>query len=230
MTVTNADDARRFELAELERWAERPLRWLGLVWLALLVTELLSGLPRTLSVISTAIWIIFVVDFLVRLALAPEKGAYLKKNWLTAVSVLLPALRIVRAFAALGAFARMLSSLRLVRLVAAVNRAMRSLGGIRARRRFVYATTLTCLVIVTGAAGMYAFERGVDDPRGLHDFSSALWWTAMLVITIGTDYWPRSPEGRILSFLLALYGFAVLGFITATLASYFLGEREAPAR
>jgi len=73
---------------------------------------------------------------------------------------------------------------------------------------------------------MYAFER--DVPGGLADFGSALWWTTMLLTTIGSDYWPRTPEGRLLCLLLSLYSLAVLGYITATLATYFVG-RDAEA-
>lgn len=54
----------------------------------------------------------------------------------------------------------------------------------------------------------------------------------MIVITMGTDYWPVTPEGKMLSFILALYGFSILGYITATLASFFIGrdaeEKSAP--
>ena len=46
----------------------------------------------------------------------------------------------------------------------------------------------------------------------------------MLLITIGSDYWPVTPEGRVLCFVLSLYGFAVFGYFTATLASFFMGQ------
>lgn len=44
--------------------------------------------------------------------------------------------------------------------------------------------------------------------------------------TMGSVYWPETPEGRILCLLLALYAFAVFGYVTATLASYFI-DRDA---
>jgi voltage-gated potassium channel len=47
----------------------------------------------------------------------------------------------------------------------------------------------------------------------------------MLLTSIGSDYFPKSSEGRILCLLLAIYGFAVFGYMTATLASFFL-ERD----
>jgi len=41
---------------------------------------------------------------------------------------------------------------------------------------------------------------------------------------MGSDYFPKTPEGRVLCLLLALYGFAVFGYVTATLATFFIGR------
>ena len=49
----------------------------------------------------------------------------------------------------------------------------------------------------------------------------------MLVATMGSEFWPQTAEGRILCFLLALYGFAVFGYITASFASFFVGRYAA---
>ena len=49
----------------------------------------------------------------------------------------------------------------------------------------------------------------------------------MLLTTIGSEYWPESPEGRVLTFLLSLYSLGILGYITATLASLFVEKDRA---
>jgi voltage-gated potassium channel len=47
---------------------------------------------------------------------------------------------------------------------------------------------------------------------------------------MGSEYWPKTVEGRFLSWLLALYAFAIFGYITATIASFFVGQdRSGPA-
>ena len=46
----------------------------------------------------------------------------------------------------------------------------------------------------------------------------------MLLTTMGSDYWPRTPEGRLLCVLLAVYAFAVFGYVTAAIAAYFVGK------
>lgn len=52
----------------------------------------------------------------------------------------------------------------------------------------------------------------------------------MLLTTMGSEYWPRSSEGRLVCLLLSVYAFAVFGYITATLASYFDGSDAAEER
>jgi voltage-gated potassium channel len=67
---------------------------------------------------------------------------------------------------------------------------------------------------------------------GFENYGMALWWTAMRVITAGSDYWPSTPEGRGLAFILSLFGYAIFGYVTATLATFFIGrdaeEKDAP--
>ena len=54
----------------------------------------------------------------------------------------------------------------------------------------------------------------------------------MLLTSLGSEYWPQTAEGQALCLLLGIYGFCVFGYITATLASYFVGndaqDKDAP--
>lgn len=224
---TPALERERFEILEqLEDWLETPLFLLGFVWLALLAIELTQGLTPVLEHATTVIWIIFIADFVLKLALAPRKLAYLKSNWLTALSLLLPALRVLR-FARVFRVARAARGMRLARVLTSLNRSMRSLRASMRRRGVGYVALLTLIVAFVGGAGMYAFESPAEG-GGLATYGDALWWTAMLLTTAGSDYWPKTPEGRALCFLLALYAFAVFGYLAATLTSFFVG-RDAEA-
>jgi voltage-gated potassium channel len=211
-------------LQKLDDWLEKPMIVLGIIWLALLVVELTRGLSPLLNVLSTAIWIVFIVDFLVRFAIAPRKLGFLKANWLTLLALILPALRVLRAarFVRLARLGRSSRSLRLVRVVTSVNRGMSSLGATLHRRGFAYVLGVSGLVLIAGAAGMYAFEGGSS--TGFDSFGNALWWTAMLLTTMGSEAWPGTPEGRFLCLALALYAFAIWGYVTATLATFFIGQ------
>lgn len=224
-----SEHERHQALEQLEEWLELPMLVLGFVWLALLIVELVRGSSPLFDVLGTTIWLVFLLDFALRFSLAPRKARYLRHNGLTAVSLLLPALRVLRVarVVRLLRLSRTTRSLRLVRVVTSLNRGTRALRATMARRGFGYVMALTMLVVLTGAAGMYAFERDPVGGEGFRSYGDALWWTSMLVTPLGSEYWPRSAEGRILSLLLAVYGFAVFGYLTAALASFFVGRDAA---
>jgi voltage-gated potassium channel len=217
-------EERRQVLEQLEDWLETPMLVLGFVWLALMLWEYVWGISPLLEAVAGVIWIIFILDFAVKFALAPDKTDYLKANWLTAVALAVPALRVFRIFRVVRVLraARAARGLRLVRVVTSLNRGMKALGASMGRRGFGYVIALSVVVTLAGAAGMYAFENEVEG--GLATYGEALWWTAMLLTSLGSEYWPKTAEGRVLCFLLSLYGFAVFGYVTATLATFFIGR------
>jgi voltage-gated potassium channel len=106
---------------------------------------------------------------------------------------------------------------------------MKSLGSTMNRRGFAYVMALVVIVAFAGAAGMYSLEKGNE---GFENYGMALWWTAMRITTAGSDFWPQTPEGRGLAFILTVFGYVIFGYVTATLASYFVGrdaeEKDAP--
>lgn len=205
-------------LIKIEKILEGPMIFLGFVWLVLLIIEFTNGFNTTLELISTIIWVLFIGDFILKILLAPKKLLFLKKNILTIISLIIPALRIFRIFRFIRLL-RIFRGTRLIKVVASLNRSMKSLNATMGRRGFGYVMALTVAVILVGSAGMYTFEHGKYE-----SYWAAIWWTTMLVITVGTDFWPGTMEGRILCTLLSLYGFAVFGYITATLASFFIGR------
>ncbi len=106
---------------------------------------------------------------------------------------------------------------------------MNSLGATMKRRGFGYVMAITIAVTFAGAAGMYALER--PNP-GFDTYGMALWWTAMRVITAGNEFNPSTPEGRGLAFIIAVFGYTIFGYVTATFATFFIGrdaeEEDAP--
>ena len=207
----------RYELLQqLEELLDLPMAILGFAWLALLVADLVWGLTPALETLLGTIWIIFIADFFIEFMLAPKKGAFLKANWLTIIALIVPAVRVFRILRIL----RFAKGLALTGIVGTINRSMRSLRFTMGRRGFGYVVALASIVALAGSSGMYAFERGINPD--IKSFGAALWY-AVIAITISTDYWPYSPEGRVLAFLLGLFSLAVTGYVTAALASYFIG-------
>jgi voltage-gated potassium channel len=207
-------------LEALTRWLEWPMVLLSIVWLVILIVELTQGASAHLERVGKAIWAIFIVDFVLRFIVAPHKWRFLRANLFTLVTLVIPAVRALRVLRV----ARAARSVRLVRVIGSVNRSMRSLGQSMQRRGFAYVFGVTIVVLLAGSAGIFAFEGG--DANALSTYSAALWWTAMLLTTIGSDYWPVTPEGKALTLILSLYALGILGYVAATLASFFIG-REA---
>lgn len=213
----------------------RPLDVLAFVWLVLLVVELVGGADARLERLTFGIWGIFIADFVLGIVIAPDRLGYLRRNWLTVLALLLPALRVFRALRALRVL-RAARSIGLLRVLTSLNRGMAALARTFGRRKLGFVVALTAAVVLVGAAGMTFLESRValqeagQPGPGLDSYGEALWWTAMLLTTIGSGYWPVTPEGRVLAWLLSVYGVAIFGYITAAIASHFIdsdrGEAE----
>lgn len=224
LEIAERDEEERSEVLHgLEDWLQVPMNVLSFVWLLLVIAELVWGISRLLETFGIAIWLIFLAEFVLRLVLAPNKFQFLRGNVITVIALLLPAVRLLRAFRVLR-FARAARGLRLVKVVGTANRGMNSLKASLGRRGLGYVLAITVLVGLLGAAGMLAFEPASEVQGGFTSYADALWWTAMLLTSMGSQFWPQTPEGRILCLLLSLYGFAVFGYITASFASFFIGQ------
>lgn len=224
--MTRSDSVRKARrwrtLVRIDEWLEPTMVLLGIVWLLLLVVEFVWGLTHWMTWVGNVIWVVFIAEFLFRFSVAPGKRTFLRHNWLTLIALALPALRVLRLARALRLL-RFTRGLRLVRLLTSMNRGLRSLGRAMQQRGAGYVGALTVAVTLTGAAGMLVFEgRGTDAP--FSGYAEALWWTAMVITTLGSDYWPQTAEGRVLTLLLSFYAVGVFGYLAGSLASAFIGR------
>jgi voltage-gated potassium channel len=210
---------KRSEILSLwDKWFEVPLIFLGFCWLIIIIVELSIGISPLLDDLSFAIWIIFILDFIVRFSLAPFKIEYLKSEWITLIALIVPAFRVLRSFRAFRSFRifRATRSIRLVRVIASLRRGRQVVTSLFGRHGFGYIIGLTFIIVFLAAAGMQALESEFVN------YGEALWWTAMMITTIGSNFWPQTAEGRILCLGLAMYSFAISGYITANVASFLI--------
>ena len=219
MDPGDADPERREFLEELEAWTEWPLAILAFAWIALLVLELTGSQSPYIEPATNLIWAIFIIEFLVRLAVATERVRFVRENWLTVIALIVPAFRLFR-FAAVLRGAAALRGLRLIRIVTGLNRGMRSWRGALGARHVPFVILFSAMVGLVGAAGIFTFESETNPEFAT--FGDALWWSGMMLITLGSGGWPETGAGRILGFMIGLYSFTVFGYITAALASILL--------
>ncbi|MEX2599479.1 MAG: ion transporter [Dehalococcoidia bacterium] len=216
-------------LAHLDAVLERPLLGLSAVWLVLMVMDLTVGLGPVLLGAMYGIWALFILDALVELAIAPDRIAHLKQRWYVFLALAVPALRPLAAFRSFTLLrtARVVRPAALARVLTGLNRGMQAVRDVGESKGVGYVLALTFVVTFGGAAGMYWLEGagpGATADSGFGSFADAVWWTAMLLTTIGPDFFPQTLEGRVLAWFLALYGLAVFGYLTAAIASYLVGR------
>ncbi|MEU7315678.1 potassium channel family protein [Streptomyces sp. NPDC007083] len=171
--------------------------------------------PRWRTACTWASWItwgLFALDYVVRLVRAVDRWVYFKRNLFTLATVVLP-------------FFRPLRMLRVLTVMSVLNRrAAVSLRG----QVTTYAAGATGLLMFCGALAVLDAERGVEGAT-IDSFPDAVWWAFATVTTVGYgDYYPVTTTGRLVAVLLMIAGIAVLGVVSASLASWFI-ERVSSA-
>jgi voltage-gated potassium channel len=213
-------------LETLPRKLEWPMLLLSFVWFLVIITELVNGTSALLLSLGTVLWALFVIYFALRLAMVPNRGTFLKRNWLFVLAILVPVLRF---FPLLQTFplARALTAtfgMQVIWMFASADQGLRSLRRTMGRRGTGYALAFTMVVILAGAAGMLHFENNSSNPQGIHSYPKALWWVAMQITNIGSGYQPVTLGGHVLCLAISIFAVAIFGYLTAVFAAIFIGR------
>jgi len=198
----------------VDRWEHRsewPLAGAAVVFLVAYAWPILDeqvphGWRSACRIAGYVIWAIFVADYLVRIRLARDRSRYVFRHVPDLMVVALPVLRPLRL-------------LRLVMLLRMVNRsATDSLRG----RVAVYVAGAAVLLVFTASLAELDAERH-HAHANITGFGDAWWWAMTTVTTVGYgDRYPVTTQGRIVAVGLMLGGIALIGVITAALASWLI--------
>ena len=151
------------------------------------------------------IWVFFAFDYFARLSVADDKRLFVRKNLLDLAAVALPFLPLLRAIRALAA----------VTVLSRRNRGSRSQQVTTSVVTLAFATWFVAGLAVTEA------ERHVDGSN-IQGVGDGWWWAITTMATVGYgDTYPVSTQGRIVGTALMIMGVALLGTITASIASNF---------
>ena len=231
-TVENDRRSLDFERESLRRdlaeWLDPLMTALAFLTLALLLVQftidLTPGEAAWIDSAQGAIWLIFLLEFVVEVLLACDKRRYLRENWFIGITVLLPALRVIRV---LRVF-QLLRHINTLWLLVRIDKTIQGLQRIVPGRETAYLVLLTTLIVAIGTATIYHFELGQPNSQ-IHTLGDALWWAACLVTTINNGLDPVSVEGRIVAVLMRIYAVGVFGLIAGNLASVLLQRRQEQA-
>jgi voltage-gated potassium channel len=156
--------------------------------------------------VAFAAWLGFLADYLVRLGLADNRRRYAARHVVDLLVIALPVLRPLRL-------------LRLVMLLRIMNR--RATAALRGRV-VVYVVASTALIILCAALAVLNAERH-HPGSNIETFGDALWWATVTMATVGYgDRFPVTAEGRCIAVGVMLAGIALLGVVTASIASWLI--------
>lgn len=208
----------------VNRALDLPLAVLSLVMLALVLTDVLVAVPHAgrmwLERVNWTIWAVFALEFAAKLLIAPQRRQYLRTHWFDALVALVPMFRVVRALRIL----RVTRAVPLFRLAAFIGMGLRGTRAFVAHYRMGYLLALSGLVTLGGAAVVLLLERDVPGTR-FHTFGDALWWSAALMTTIGSDLNPRTGLGRLVALIEMLFAMVVFVYVVGALSSELLHRR-----
>jgi voltage-gated potassium channel len=228
--VASVETQHRAEALErFERLTAWPMLILSIAILPLLLiplaADLSPGTEATFIALDWIIWAVFAVEYGIRLYLAPEKGAFFRRNLIDLVVVVIPFLRPLRVVRS----ARALRLLRAARAGAFMIRGLDALRDVLTRHKLNYALAVAIVVVVAGALLVESFER--DAPEGnIESIPDALWWAITTVTTVGYgDRFPTTAAGRGVGVVLMIVGIALFGMLAGSLASFFVEKREEEA-
>lgn len=196
------------KLATWEKRTQWPLMLLALAFLGIYAYEVVAQLQGTTlavaEILLDVIWMSFLADYIVRLTISQNRLSWMRANLIDLASVLLPFLR----------------PLRLVRLITLLTVFHRTTTATLHNKIVVYTALSTFLLVVVSSLAILEAERDLSD-ASITSYGDALWWSVVTITTVGYgDYTPVSTVGRVITVALMLGGIALIGVITATLASW----------
>ena len=213
MTQARATSGRLTQ-ARWRQLTDIPLTVAAVIFLGVYAWEVIADLQppadTVLQVIMWIIWGLFVIDYIVNLVLAERRLHWFLWHFYELLIVALPALRPLRL-------------LRLVTLLAFLQRgAGRALRG----RVVIYAAGASLILVFVAALAELDVERNAVGGH-IHNFGDAVWWACVTITSVGYgDVTPVTIEGRFIAVGVMIAGIALLGTVTATLASFFIDRVE----
>lgn len=204
-------------LRKWEAFTYWPLIVASFLWLVAYswksIADAKGGLAVFLWSIIGLTYVMFLVDYLVRLTLAKPRATWFRGHLFDLAVVFVPMLR----------------ALRLLRALTSLTFGKQTAGTALRSRISIYGAGASLLVIYLCALAVLDAERHAPNAN-IVNFGDAIWWAFVTVATVGYgDFYPVTAVGRIWAVALMAGGIAIVGTVTATVSSYVI-EKAARGR
>lgn len=200
---------------------EWPLLVLSVLFLVVYGWEVVANLSGRRAefpdTVLTVIWVAFLLDYVVNLVLARPRRRWFLTHLPELAIVVLPMLR----------------PLRLLRLLSVVLMLQRSTTTAVRGRVAAYVVSATVLLVTVAGIAVLDVEQNAPGSN-IKKIGDAWWWAFETITTVGYgDFYPVTFAGRVVAVALMACGVALLGSVTALLASWLVGQvaaaRSGPA-
>lgn len=160
-----------------------------------------------------AIWVVFVLDYVIRLLRSENKWTYFKKHPFELIAII-PFDSIFRA-------ARIVRLFRVLRLIGIGSRYMTPVYKLLKTNGLDKVLIVAMILLFIIPIPIVILEPSIET------FSDALWWAVVTTTTVGYgDISPETPVGRILAVILMLIGIGIIGTLTSAITNFFNKEES----
>jgi len=162
--------------------------------------------------------VILFADFIYNISRKEDKWSFIKKNW-TDIIAFMPiyAFRIFR-------FARFIRILRLLKVFALFRRYLRGLFNFLLETHVDQAIGILLFAILCGTLLFYNTEWGINP--FVKSLADSLWHTITTIMAGDVVITPQTFYGKLITSFLMFVGITFFGFLTASLASWFVKNPE----
>ena len=180
-------------------------------------------------VFDAVIVVIFGLDLYKRAKESGDIKKYLGDHWYE-VLALIPAFifKIIETQTIVGGMLRSFRLVRFARIVSQVPRLVRAikrLAKVFHHHQLTYIMSLSVLMILFGAIGVYIIESPIEGAK-ITTLGDSIWWALATVTTVGYgDVVPITLGGRIAGAVLMVFGIATLGLAITVLGAIITEQR-----
>ena len=215
----------------IERKIELPMLFATLLLLAFIIIRNSFYLSYSTLIlfdyVEFTLWLVFFIELIVLTYFSQNRFSYLKSHWYNVLTVLLPLLKIIPLSNNLNLSYLIVffgAETLFVRVIPLVIRGLATMKLLFRRHKLNYIIYVIIVVVVFLGPLATVFER-TNPESNLHTVQDGIWWAFISMSTVGYgDFFPVTPQGRVVGFIVITLGVTLFSLLTAHISSIMLED------
>lgn len=182
--------------------------------------DISMNVNNKLNTVDNIIWIVFVLDYAIRLIISKRKIEFIKNNKIDLISILpfnvmLKSIRILNIFKVV----KIGKLTRLLKFTTFIYKFKERVVKFARLNNFTYISILTLVTVLIGSGAISIIEK--------KSFIDSLWFSIVTATSVGYgEITPETYSGRIIACMLMLVGIGFVGVLTGTIAVHFIEKNK----